>query len=429
MLKVNLRELINNNKIKKGAQKIDVPITKVNGDGGKYDGQTYRIPLEYLYYNNQNGRIGSALSKFESESGSLVPGHNEEYNSAIQKMIVTETDKVKKEMDKLVRDIATKGQGIPGYVLNDGRVIDGNRRFTAKRILDQDDEISETQFFEAVLLDELDVENSHDRKLIKELELTIQFGQLGKLDYNPIDRAIDAYKAISINKLMTAKQYADAANMKISEVDTKIYEAELIVKFLEFINASPENYSLAKDLELDGPLQNLVPKYKKNIRGAKNESEILGALFTKIVEIRSKQGTEADFKAVFRPLLKNVIGTRSEDAFVAEMEESVETMEDFFDEEETINSTSDLLNRISENTDVIQALSETSMITRKHTQMAENATDKDKPLKLIEDAKNKLNSIDQTTLEIYQGAELEMALLKLSELSEIVRELQEKLEE
>ena len=31
-----------------------------------------------------------------------------------------------------------KGQDEPGYVLSDGRVIDGNRRFTAKRLLEQD---------------------------------------------------------------------------------------------------------------------------------------------------------------------------------------------------------------------------------------------------------------------------------------------------
>lgn len=53
----------------------------------------------------------------------------------VQNMLTNDDDKTKKDMEVLKRDIAMKGQDEPGYVLSDGRVIDGNRRFTARRLL------------------------------------------------------------------------------------------------------------------------------------------------------------------------------------------------------------------------------------------------------------------------------------------------------
>lgn len=53
----------------------------------------------------------------------------------VQNILTNDDDKAKKEMKALKRDIAMKGQSEPGYVLSDGRVIDGNRRFTARRLL------------------------------------------------------------------------------------------------------------------------------------------------------------------------------------------------------------------------------------------------------------------------------------------------------
>lgn len=134
-------------------------------------------------------------------------------------------------MEVLKRDIAMKGQDQPGYVLSDGRVIDGNRRFTARRLLDQDPAIIEQQYFEAVILDDLSVENIDDRKRIKSLELQIQFGRLDKVDYDPIDRAIDAHKTVSVNTIMTATEYSKFAGLTSNAVSNLLLEAELIVKF------------------------------------------------------------------------------------------------------------------------------------------------------------------------------------------------------
>lgn len=215
MDEVNLFKLIENGIVKDGGHNVSVPIKKANGE--KYDGKTYAIPLKYLYYNEQNGRIGVSLSDYESSNGRLVPGHNEDYNRIIQDMLVgdnTDDNKTRKKMDILIKDIEKKGQADLGYVLSDGRVIDGNRRFTARRMLDQDPLVTEQQYFEAVILDDLSVNNQDDKKKIKSLELQIQFGKVDKVNYNPIDRAVDAYKTIVDNNIMTVIEYAEYAGIK-----------------------------------------------------------------------------------------------------------------------------------------------------------------------------------------------------------------------
>lgn len=387
--KINLLELYKDNIIKDGGHKVNVPIRKANGK--EYDGFTYSIPLKYLYYNDLNGRIGVALSEYESENEQLIPGHNEEYNMVIQGFLSEEDGKTKKEMEILKRDIGIKGQAEPGYVLSDGRVIDGNRRFTAKRLLEQDEEIMEQQYFEAVILDDLCVENQDDLKRIKSLELQIQFGKLGKVDYDPIDRAIDAYKTICVNNIMSAKEYSEYSNIKITEVNKRIYEAELIVKFLEFINTNKDNYAIAKQLDLDGPLQDLVPQYK-NIKKSDNLDQILNTIFSKILQIRI---SKEDFKKEYRQIIKNVINSSQEEGFIEEIEDDTDVITDFFDSNKKIKNNIDLFKRLNENKQVQTAIANVKSISKKYSEKAENEKQKNTPIKLVEKAINSIESINR----------------------------------
>lgn len=387
--KINLLELYKDNIIKDGGHKVNVPIRKANGK--EYDGFTYSIPLKYLYYNDLNGRIGVALSEYESENEQLIPGHNEEYNMVIQGFLAEEDGKTKKEMEILKRDIGIKGQAEPGYVLSDGRVIDGNRRFTAKRLLEQDEEIMEQQYFEAVILDDLCVENQDDLKRIKSLELQIQFGKLGKVDYDPIDRAIDAYKTICVNNIMSAKEYSEYSNIKITEVNKRIYEAELIVKFLEFINTNKDNYAIAKQLDLDGPLQDLIPQYK-NIKKSDNLDQILNTIFSKILQIRI---SKEDFKKEYRQIIKNVINSSQEEGFIEEIEDDTDVITDFFDSNKKIKNNIDLFKRLNENKQVQTAIANVKSISKKYSEKAENEKQKNTPIKLVEKAINSIESINR----------------------------------
>lgn len=405
MNNVNLLELCRNNIIKDGGHNVNVPIKKANGE--KYNGKTYAIPLRYLYYNDLNGRIGVALSDYESNNEKLVPGHNEEYNMVIQEILTKEDDKTKKDMNNLKRNIAIKGQEEPGYVLLDGRVIDGNRRFTAKRLLEQDPSVSEQQYFEAVILDDLCVDNHDDLKKIKSLELQIQFGKLEKVDYNPIDRAIDAYKTIAVNNIMSAVEYSEYANLKITEVNKRILEAELIVKFLEFINTNTDNYAIAKQLGLDGPLQDLVPQYK-SIKNSDNLDQVLNTLFAKILQIRM---TEEDYKGEYRKIVKNIIGSREEEEFIEEMEESTDKIIDILDTPKKIKNNVELFTKLNEYKEDIANI---KMITNEYLQKAENAKQKNVPISL---AKKAIASIEAIDKEIINQ-------LSVKDRSALIKELQ-----
>lgn len=419
---VNLLELIEQGIVKPGGHHLNVPIKKANGHN--YDGKTYMIPLDYLYYNDQNGRIGVSLSEYESLNGKLHAGHNEEYNSAVQKMLVESGgQKTKKDMQVLTRDMAIKGQQEAGYVLLDGRVIDGNRRFTAKRLLEQDISVSEPQFYEAVILDDLSMQNQTDQKLIKSLELQIQFGKLDKVDYDPIDRSIDAYKTIKVNNIMNAKDYAEYAGLKVSEVNKRLLEAELIVKFLEFVNAAPDNYSLAKQMDLDGPLQDLVPQYKK-FKNNDNADQLLNSLFTKILQLRA---SKEDFKAEYRQIVKNIIGTRKEEEFIEDMEDATDTVVDALDKKEVTKSNIDLFDTLNSR-ETVSALSKVQTISNRHSETAKNQKERDMPTKLVNRAINTLSSIDIQTIEslsIDDDKELQHSLDKLQAIIDEIRSNEE----
>lgn len=84
--------------------------------------------------------------------------------------------------------IKDKSQQESGVVLPDGRVIDGNRRLTALRMIERETNISQT--FNAVILS-LDASSKDDEKIIKELELDLQLGREERVNYDPIDRIFD----------------------------------------------------------------------------------------------------------------------------------------------------------------------------------------------------------------------------------------------
>lgn len=218
--------------------------------------QVYRIKLSCLYYNDQNDRIASWISKYKDDNGAgaLDLDQRESYNDVIQQFII---DSNPLAINKTKANINMVDQREPGVVLNDGRIIDGNRRFTCLRMLSK--RADRFDWFEAVILNK-DIRDN--QKEIKVLELMIQHGEEGKIDYNPIDRLVGVYNDIIDKKIFTIAEYADATNETEAEVKKRIELAELMVEFLSFMNA-PKQFYIARDLELDGPLIELAAILKK----------------------------------------------------------------------------------------------------------------------------------------------------------------------
>ena len=208
----------------------------------------YRIPLDLVYYNNKNGRIATLISKWEADNGYKISElDREKYNETIENYIIKSNENAYKKTKKSIESIS---QRVAGVVLSNGCIIDGNRRYTCLRRLHSEDSSGKYGYFEAVILDP---DITADEKEIKRLELELQHGQDEKVSYNPIEALIDVYKTVIDEKLLTVKEYADNCNKKESEVKKDLGQAEIIIDFLNYINA-PGKYYIAVDLQLDASI-------------------------------------------------------------------------------------------------------------------------------------------------------------------------------
>ncbi len=242
------------NNIFKGADPTEAA-KKVEIKGKTHTMTVYRIPLDKLYYNEQNGRIATFMSEYNSTHEDINNLNVEEKNMIIEDYIVKSG---KNEIQTTKNGIDNFGQREPGYVISDGKVIDGNRRFTCLRQLYRENNNAKDFYFEAVILDMeyLKLENID----IKKLELQIQHGEESKVTYNPIDRLVEIYEYVELDKTFTIKEYSTNCGMDSNKGENLLKRAIAMNEFLEFID-SKGKYFLARDLQLDGPINEII-KFK-----------------------------------------------------------------------------------------------------------------------------------------------------------------------
>lgn len=212
----------------------------------------YKIKIDKLYYNDQNDRISTWISQYKDK---INISNLEEYNNTIHKFI---TESNKGAIDKTTNNINILGQQEPGVVLSEGRIIDGNRRFTCLRNIQHDTQ--NTQYFKSIILVNRDIKE--DAKQIKLLELQLQHGVDEKVAYNPIDRLVGLYHDIVETNLLTIKEYAKSVNETERKIKDDVDCAILLSEFLEFIN-SPHKFYIARTLNLVDPLKGLNNALKK----------------------------------------------------------------------------------------------------------------------------------------------------------------------
>ena len=226
-----------------------------------YGGKTvvypvYLVRLDKLYYSDQNDRIATWISRYESENGkgALSVLDTDNYNRIIENFICeSNLDAIQKTQ----KNILVLGQREPGVTLADGRIVDGNRRFTCLRRIQRDS--SEPVYFETVIMD-MDIQE--DKKQIKLLELGIQHGEEKKVDYDLIDYAVGTYRDIVQTKLITIEEYASSANETKANVKKRIEIAEVINDFLKYIRLS-EQYHVAREYQVYSLFQEMMAPLKK----------------------------------------------------------------------------------------------------------------------------------------------------------------------
>lgn len=229
---------------------------KLSYKGEVSEFKVYRVPIDLLYFNDENGRIATFMSQYENDH----PGHDikelplDDYNEIIGNYIKkSNTDATFK---KTLNDISRKGQLEAGVILDDGRVIDGNRRFTCLRELYKMTSDSKYYYFECVILKS--PKNENDRKELRTLELNIQFGEDEKVTYSAIDRLVSIYNdLLGPKKIYNKDEYERKFNFKKSELNKLIEKTKIMIDYLEFIDKRMMFY-IARDYKIDGPIQELV---------------------------------------------------------------------------------------------------------------------------------------------------------------------------
>ncbi len=215
---------------------------KLTLDGVTKAYPVYRVRLDQLFYNEQNDRIATWISQYKSEKGedafrSLTQA---QYNDVIEEFIIQSNPT---SIERTQMNIELVGQRESGVVLTDGRIIDGNRRFTCLRRLAESN--LDYNWFETVILDE---QLKSSRKQIKMLELAIQHGEEKKVDYNPLECMVGVYQDIIKTELLTPEEYAESTNEPLNEVKKRIEHAKFMAGFLEYIGL-PEQYHIVREYQ------------------------------------------------------------------------------------------------------------------------------------------------------------------------------------
>lgn len=382
---------------------------KLTVDGLTKPYPVYKIRLDQLFYNDQNDRIATWISKYRNEHNGQMPDITDRvaFNDVIEQFIIeSNPDAIKRTQN----NIELVDQREPGVVLADGRIIDGNRRFTClRRLAQKNDRFS---YFEAVILDRNINQNA---KEIKRLELSIQHGEESKVDYNPIDRLVGVYNDVIESGMFTVKEYADATNETESEVNKRVEIAKLMVEFLEFINA-PGQFFIARDLQIYYPLEELS-KILKKCRTEDEQEDLKAALFTNILMQPSTDMTR------YMRNLKNIVGSDHQEEYLEEQRVIAEKVLDKLPEVGKVNTTV-IREQVRADTEITEEIQRST--EKVVTKVKKNET-RNRPIQLAEKATTFLEDIDANIIDKMNDSELKRMRRQLDRLEEVIAELRERL--
>lgn len=412
---MNLLEKAAANKLRKTGEKKKLSIRNQVDD--KYD--VYEIPLNCLYYNDQNGRINTLYKKYRAIHGLISPEPGDsEYNRIFEQFIFESNDQAMKDTKMSIDE---KSQQEPGVVLPDGRVIDGNRRFTALRMLERERNIP--MYFNAVILP-LDQKSKTDEKIIKELELDLQLGREERVSYDPIDRIFDVYNTIKVEKIMNEDEYKKASGAKNTRgINRDIRLAELIIKFIEIVSpgGNPiDKFYLARDLKLDGPIEEIestINKLKSNNVEATKDAVLTYLIASKVVD---KQN---DSTRIMREIKNNILKDNDRlQYFLASADNKVDVIIDTF-AENPIESANELKTVIEENNEAEESVFKLISSTERLINKGKIENERTKALIELENVRDSLSEINpEDFLELTQDEIIEARNI-ISEITDILYKL------
>lgn len=207
----------------------------------------YKLPIDLLLYNPDNGRLAMEKRDWEEKEGRSLT--NEDADEIRRLLLELEEDKTK----KLRADIRQKGQIEPGVITFDGVVINGNRRMAIIQELHKEEAHGKWKFLEAAILPE----EIGEQDLWK-IEAGLQLSKEKVAPYHPVNDLLKLKQGLdrelSLDELAAAMYGWDP-----QKVQESLERLELIEQFLEMIHKK-DDYGVIKDLRLNEYFIN-VQKY------------------------------------------------------------------------------------------------------------------------------------------------------------------------
>ncbi|MDS0527142.1 hypothetical protein NNC19_15735 [Clostridium sp. SHJSY1] len=262
-------------------------------DGDYYNLKIYSLPIEFLWFNEQNGRFIAEKAMKEKELGFKIDTMNREHNKYICELLL----QGKANCKELENDLKKCGQKSPGYISNDGFVIDANRRLALFMTLHTLTGDNKYKYMRVYRIDK----DLSPKKLYK-IQVQLQIAKDYKLDYEPINRLLNLKKGRELYGL-TNKELADVHNRTENEIKTDFEVLTLIDQFLEYIGEK-NDYTKVFELhdhfvEFNKELKLL--KNKKGNSAMQNDDEAMD-----IINRILKLNTDKYGKSIPRDYIRNI---------------------------------------------------------------------------------------------------------------------------
>lgn len=399
-----------------------------------YQGETksfnvYKIPIEFLVFNKENGRIASLVKSYTREH-QAIDVETEEGSKLISKFLYN----AHIERNKITREnIINNGQLQFGIVTADGVIVDGNRRVTLLMSIANDEKLPQqvrdrSKYFLAAILPE----DANDTDILR-LETQFQMGSDDKVDYNPIEKYLHAYDMSKHFTVDEIKTYMGFKNKK--EVTQAIEMVGLIDEYLEAFDYAGIYTRIPSGSE--DRLLKLNDAIRKIKEGGipwittTGKDEVINNLKMICFDfIRLGEHNAEEYRAIMQGNYCFLYNEGIWKTFVENYFQKTEELPEETPTEEVLESAnsdedSDRLLRARDNEWKKNAKAAISEAYTESKTALDNSKDKDEPLKLLKKAISALSSINHET--IMSADNKDELNSKISEITKLVNKLREDL--
>jgi len=203
-------------------------VLQIEYRGQLLDLPIFKIPIELLTYNLENGRFAADKLNEESQLGRCLDADNEDDIKVIKRLLL---EKDQSETKRLKEDFKDIGQREAGLITIAGNVINANRRMAILFELLAETGKEKYKFLEVAILPK-----GTDEKEIWGIESRLQFARDFRVDYGPVNELLKIKDAVK--KGINKKEIAEILYLKPEEVDERIERLDLINTYLDYINKS-----------------------------------------------------------------------------------------------------------------------------------------------------------------------------------------------